>query len=71
MPPPPRKVVFSLASVINLTRHSLPVRHFSTMGDTSGTQTLTGSGPDKKGKAGNKVAKKEVKILMLHGKPTI
>jgi len=71
MPPPSRKVVFALSSVLNLTRYSLPVRYFSTMGDTSGTQTPTGSGPDKKAKAGNKAAKKDVKILMLHGKATI
>lgn len=37
------------------------------MGDSSGTQTPTSSGPDTKGKTSNNAAKKEVKILMLHG----
>ncbi|KAB5562737.1 serine hydrolase-domain-containing protein [Coniochaeta sp. 2T2.1] len=70
MPPLPRRVIFGFSNIHNLTRSSFPVRHFATMADSSGTQTPTSSGPDRKPKTkgnSNAVPKKEVKILMLHG----
>jgi hypothetical protein len=66
MPLPSRRLIFNLTSITKLATLSVTSRHFTTMTDSSGQQTPISSGTDNKAQPkGN--AKKEVKILMLHG----